>query len=257
MGIEYIIILLTMMKTHITDIVLIFAIISLFVYQIRHARQTYTNTKEAKDSCERMEKKSTKEEIPLSQRLVHTVRNSASINRKLDKIVWELDADRGWVYLFHNSGYDFLDQPFCKVTNTNESLTPGALSVMDLMKGIPIGSVACFIEYMLEGGEFRICDVEELKKTDRTAYLYFCNLGIKSTYAVMLYAPKTSETNGGYVNDGRQSKGEDPIGIVGIDYLKQKTELTNEQFNKKLHSSAMVIKGLLIEKQREEIEDHQ
>lgn len=254
MGIEYIILLLTAMKAHITDIVLIMAIVALFVYQMRNSKVTHTNTKEARDACDRMEKKANQTIPSISRRMISIVKSSATINRELDKMVWELDADRGWVYLFHNSGYDFIGQPFCKITNTNESLNPGAPSVMEMMKEIPVGSLACFIEYLLDYGEIRVPNIEQFKAKDRTAYSYFYNLGIYSTYAVMLYAPKVEENGDKKIGDGRQSRGEVPLGIVGVDYLKEQRDLDEFSF-KEFHSSAMIIKGLLLERRREEIED--
>jgi hypothetical protein len=188
----------------------------------------------------------------VSAHMTDIVRSSATVNRQLDKMVESLGADRGWVYLFHNSGYDFLGQPFAKVTNTNESLKPGTPSKISSMKDIPVGIMACYVESLLTDYEIRCPDIEKYKEYDQTAYVYLKESGIKSTYAVAIFAPKPEHTKPD--GSGRSSIGSIPLGFIGIDYLTKYRELSEEEF-KSVHDCAMVIKGLLIERRRNEVEE--
>ena len=256
MVVEYFLMILTTLESHFTDVVVVLAIVALFIYQRKEAKKTTKNTEQARNACDRMEKESQKTIPSVSSKMKEVVKNSATMNRELDKILWKVDADRGWIYLFHNSGYDFLGQPFAKITNTNESLTPGTPSLMSIMKDVPIGSMACFIEYLLENGEIRIPDIREFREKDKTVYSCFNNLGIKSTYSVMLFAPRVEESDEFTTLNGEQSKEGIPLGIIGVGYLKDYVELSDEEFEC-VYDSAMVIKGLLLQRRKEEIEDEE
>lgn len=208
-------------------------------------------SKRSAKSCEFTNERLTNTIPSVSRRIIDVVKNSASINRELNTILDDLEADRAYVYMFHNSGYDFMGQPFAKITNTNESVREGFASCMEKMKDIPIGIMANFVDMLLTNKEVHCRDVDIYKDTDKTAYAYLYNLGIRSTYTVAIFAPNQEHIrpNG----SGRNSLGDVPIGFVGIDYLRDKRSLEEDELQK-LHDRAMIIKGLLLERRSHEIE---
>lgn len=234
---------------YISDVTLII----IFGFMAFYTYKSKVDNKQTKESVKWLEEER-KNSIPaLSDKMKEVVKKSSTINQELDLMTGDLKADRGWLYLFHNTGYDFLGQPFARVTNTNESTAPGIDSKVSYMKDVPVGLLSCYVVNLVEHGKAFYPDVENIIDTDRTAYNYFSDAGIKSTYAICLFAPKVEHAGDDNIK-GYQSKGEIPLGFVGVDYIRNKKELDDEQL-KKLHEYVMVIKGLLVEQQKIEL-DH-
>lgn len=252
MIIDFILKLLFVFKDDFQGSLLIISIMALFIYQI-------VNTKRAKKAAEKSQEssdfilKNQRTTVPsISRHMSKIVKESATINRELDKIVYKLGADRGWVYLFHNSGYNFLGQPFAKVSNTNESLSPDVESLINIMKDIPIGILACYIEELINNAEIRCPDIEIYKEHDRTSYERFKSLKVKSFYAVTMFScPPDCYFD---PDKSKYLKEDIPLGFIGLDFVKEKKELNEEEI-KLLNDSAMTIKGLLIEQRREEFQN--
>lgn len=236
---------LSLAKGHVTDLVLLIV----FFFFWRSQKQIKESSKKSEEAFDRIEKTQSSYIPSISKRMTEIIKSSATINRQLDVLLEKLGADRGWVYIFHNSGCDFLGQPFAKITNTNESLKPGVKSVINKMKDIPVGVMACYIESLLNNKQIKCPDIEQYKGHDKTAYTYLKESGIKSTYTIALFIPRDDIH---MTEDGRNAIGEVPLGFVGIDFTRQKKELTEEEF-KEFHAAAMIIKGLLIERRNEEI----
>jgi len=234
--------LLTYGGKHFSDLVLI----AMFGFMLYY---TYKAKKENRKTREEIVEDRRRVIPALSEKMRSVVRRSAIVNRELDQMTGDLEADRGWLYVFHNMGYDFVGQPFAKVTNTNESTAPGIDSRLNQMKDVPIGLMSCFIDQMIEKGEVFYPNIEDIKESDRTAYNHLRRLNIKSTYAICLFCPRPEHMppNG----SDRSSKGDIPIGFVGVDYIKGKKELDDEEI-KKLKYHAMIIKGILMGKHEQE-----
>jgi len=230
-----------------TDVLLV----AMFGMMLYYTYKSKAEAKQTKESVDRLESYQMGKVPALSSRMKYVVKKSATVNRELDSMTGDLEADRGWLYLFHNMGYDFLGQPFAKVTNTNESVGPGIDSRIGQMRDVPIGLMSCFVDHMITHGQVYYPDVENLKETDKTAYNYLKEMGVKSTYAVCLFAPRPQhmKSNG----SDRSSKGDIPIGFVGVDYIRDKNELDHQKKDS-LHNHAMIIKGLLMERRRVELD---
>ena len=252
--IDFILMLLFAFRDNFESAVLIIAVVSLFIYQIINTRDAKKEAKKTKEIANDILRDQRTTISSISRHMSKIVRKSATINRELDKIVYTLGADRGFVYLFHNSGHNFLGQPFAKVSNTNESLAPGVGSLIDSMtsmKDIPVGILACYIEELLVNNEVRFSDAEDYKEHDRTTYERFKSLGIKSTYAVTMFS---SPPECYFISRKNEPfKTEIPLGFVGVDFTREKRELTDTEMEL-LRSASLTIKGLLIEQRREEIE---
>ena len=226
--------LLNIGKEHFTDSVLIICVVALFGYQIYQAHKTDKNSEEIKEACSLQFAKE-----KLSKQLVSIVKTSVSINKQLDCLIYNLCADRAQLYLFHNSGHDLLGQPFAKITNTNESATPGISPLIESRKDLPVGLLAYFVDNLLTNGEAKYCDIENLK--DDGLKRYFQAMNIKSSYAVAIFAPKEGE---GF-DTLRSSRGSIPLGFVCVDYVRKQKTLSNEEWQK-LHDIAMIIKGEVV-----------
>lgn len=220
-----------------------------FIFITISTFKSQKSNRETRESVNRIESTQLAKIPAVSRKMISIVKKSATINRELDKMVGKLGADRGWLYLFHNMGHDFLGQPFAKVTNTNESISPGIDSRIAYMRDIPIGVMSCYVDKLIENGEILCEDIEDYKENDKTAYSYLYNLGVKSTYSICIYAPRPEHKG----KKGKSSKGEIPLGFVGIDYLRSHKKLNDDEYQL-FHDYAMIIKGLLIERREVELD---
>jgi len=238
---EFLITLLSLTKEHFTDSVLIICVVALFGYQIYQSRQAKKYAEKASAEIEETKNACVVQYThePLSKQLVNLVKTSVNINKHLDRLLYDLCADRAQLYVFHNSGHDLLGQPFAKLTNTNESVTPGVDSILHLRKDLPIGLLAYFIDDLLDNEEANYPNVEEMG--DSGVVRYFKTMGIKSCYAIALFAPKKHE----FDNPTKSSKGSIPLGFVVVDYVRKTKDLTEIEKRRVLETS-MIIKGELV-----------
>lgn len=250
-AIEFILTLLATFKDNFEDYILIISIMFLFLYQVINTKIAKKASKKTHDISDIILKNQSETVPSISNYMFKIVGDSATINRELDKIVYKLGADRGSVYLFHNSGHNLLGQPFAKVSSTNESLSPGIGSLTNSMNNIPIGILSCYIEDLLKDSEIKCPDIENYKNYDKTTYERLKNLEIKSTYATTMFS-SSPECYLEQKSD-QNLKDDIPLGFICIDYIKKKKELTKEEMEL-LNNASMTIKGLLIEQRREELQ---
>lgn len=239
-------ILLRHLSQHTHDIVFAIILAALVYFQWHNVRYS----RRSAESCARTDEKLSNTIPSVSKRIIDVVKNSASVNRELGTILNDLEADRAYVYMLHNAGYNFIGQPFAKLTNTNEVVRNGFAPNIAQMKDIPVGVMSSFLSVLFEHKEIKCYDINNYKEHDWTAYSYLHNLGIKSTYTIAIFAPQDIHT----ISDGsgRSSLSAIPIGFVGIDYMRNVRALTNEEF-KTFHARVMIIKGLLLERSDHEI----
>lgn len=222
---------LNILKDYMSDILVVLCVLGLVLYQIRQSKFWFckNNIEDHKEY--------------LNRNIIKLVKESACINKELSEILYKLGADRAWVYVFHNSGSNTFGQPFAKVTNTNEVAAIGLPSLLPNRKDVPVGLMASYIERLLEDRE--LCcpysaGTTHENESDKYINNYLNSMGIKSSYAIALFA--TRDPKIGNYQEVDQSH---PLGFVGIDYLRKERELTTEEWNK-LHGTAMIIKGFML-----------
>lgn len=173
---------------------------------------------------EKMEKK--KKDILTESIVLNTL-----ISNKVEEIKEQYKADRVWVEQFHNGGTFYpTGKSIQKFSMFYEVVNPGVESIQQKFQQIPISLFSHSINHLLEHEIIRIPDFkDESIHTYGLKYVAEEN-GVKSSYT---FAIKTIE--------GKF------IGILGLDYVKRKTVLSNEEINALL-VEATTIGGVLNKK---------
>ena len=163
-----------------------------------------------------------KEEKP--DMVLETLKVSELVMTKLDHLKDEYKADRVWVAQFHNGGnYYPTGKSMAKFSIIYESVASSVPSIQPNFHNIPVNLFSRSINQLLENETIEISDFKD--ETVATFGLKYIaeDTGCKSGY---LFAIKCIE--------GRF------IGMLGIDYTKKKTKLTEESVNHLLVQSTSV-----------------
>lgn len=156
--------------------------------------------------------------------VMDTLRVSELINQKIDHIKEEFDADRVWVSQFHNGGNFYpTGRSMAKFSIMYETVGQYAQSVQTNFKNIPVNLFSKSINELLNNDAIEISDyTNEEIPTFGLKYVAE-ETGCKSSY---LFAIKTIEDKF--------------IGILSIDYTKNKKSLTDEEINHlQVHASSI------------------
>ena len=163
-----------------------------------------------------------KEEKP--DMVLETLKVSELVMTKLDHIKEEFKGDRVWVAQFHNGGNFYpTGKSMAKFSIIYESVGPSVTSIQGNFHNIPVNLFSRSINQLLENDTIEIPDFKD--ETVATFGLKYIaeDTGCKSGY---LFAIKCIE--------GRF------IGMLGIDYTKKKTKLTEESINHLLVQSTTI-----------------
>ena len=167
----------------------------------------------------RLDKKAEKPDMVLE-----TLKVSELVMTKLDHIKDEYKGDRVWVAQFHNGGNFYpTGKSMAKFSIIYESVAPSVSSIQGNFHNIPVNLFSRSINQLLEHDIIEIPDFKD--DTVATFGLKYIaeDTGCKSGY---LFAIKCIE--------GRF------IGMLGIDYTKKKTKLTEETVTQLLVQSTSI-----------------
>jgi hypothetical protein len=156
--------------------------------------------------------------------VLETLKVSELVMTKLDHIKEEFKADRVWVAQFHNGGNFYpTGKSMAKFSIIYESVGASVQSIQGNFHNIPVNLFSRSINHLLEKDTIQISDFKD--ETVATFGLKYIaeDTGCKSGY---LFAIKCIE--------GRF------IGMLGIDYTKKKTKLTEESVNNLLVQSTTI-----------------
>lgn len=152
------------------------------------------------------QKKNSKD--PLSESL----KINSLITDKLDTIKNEIESDRIWLIQFHNGGHFYpTGKSIQKFSMVYELINPGMVSCQHQFQNIPASLFSKTINELYNGN---IIKVEDLEKNPHNYGLtnVIAESGTKSTYIFPVVSIK-----------------DEFVGIVGIDYMREKTSLNDNQ----------------------------
>lgn len=167
----------------------------------------------------RLDKKSEKPDMVLE-----TLKVSELIMSKIEHIKEEFKAERVWVAQFHNGGNFYpTGKSMAKFSIIYESVAPSVSSIQPNFHNIPVNLFSRSINQLLENETIEISDFKDATVATFGLKYIAEDTGCKSGY---LFAIKCIE--------GRF------IGMLGIDYIKRKTKLTEESVNHLLVQSTSI-----------------
>jgi len=140
---------------------------------------------------------------------------SELVNTKIDSIKEEIKADRVWITQFHNGGNFYpTGKSMAKFTMMYETVNGGVTSIQNNFQNIPVNLFSKSINQLLEGDTIIIPDFKD--ETIATYGLKYIadESGCKSGY---LFSIKTIDDKF--------------VGVLGVDYVKRKNKLTQEEIN--------------------------
>jgi len=156
--------------------------------------------------------------------IVDALRVSELVTHKIDEIKEGINADRVWITQFHNGGYFYpTGKSIAKFSIMYETVNTGVSSIQTNYQNIPVHLFSKSLNQLVTGDLIEIPDF-----TDVTVATYGLRYaaeesGCKSSY---LFAIKAI--------DGKF------IGVLGIDYTKNKTQLDDEVItNIMIHASSL------------------
>jgi hypothetical protein len=156
--------------------------------------------------------------------VVDALRVSELITHKIDEIREGINADRVWVTQFHNGGHFYpTGKSITKFSIMYETVNTGVSSVQTNYQNIPVHLFSKSLNQLVISDSIEIPDFSDV--TIATYGLRYAaeESGCKSSY---LFAIKTI--------DGKF------IGVLGIDYTKNKTQLDDEVItNIMIHASSL------------------
>ena len=166
---------------------------------------------------DKLEKKPVKPDMVLE-----TLKVSQLIMTKLDHIKEEFKSDRVWVTQFHNGGNFYpTGKSMAKFSIMYEVVGGGISSVQPNFHNVPVNLFSRPINQLLEKDSIEIPDYKDEEVATYGLKYIAEDTGNKSGY---LFAIKTIE--------GRF------IGMLGLDYTKRKTKLSEDDIHHLLQHSA-------------------
>lgn len=140
---------------------------------------------------------------------------SELVNSKIDVIRDEFKADRIWITQFHNGGNFYpTGKSMAKFTMMYETVNGSVVSIQNNFQNIPVNLFSKSINQLLEEDTIIIPDFkDETVATYGLKYIADEN-GCKSGY---LFSIKTIDDKF--------------VGVLGVDYVKRKNKLTQEEIN--------------------------
>jgi hypothetical protein len=156
--------------------------------------------------------------------VVDALRISELVTHKIDEIKDGLKADRVWVTQFHNGGHFYpTGKSITKFSIMYESVGTGVSSVQSNYQNIPVHLFSKSLNQLVTADSIEIPDFEDVAIATYGLKYAAEESGTKSAY---LFAIKTI--------DGKF------IGVLGIDYTKNKVKLDDEVINNiMIHASSL------------------
>lgn len=151
------------------------------------------------------------------------------IGSRLDSIKEHYIADRVWISQFHNGGHFYpTGKSIAKFSVFYETVNPDVPSIQNTFHNVPVALFARSINQLLENDSIKVEDYSN-KEVD--------------TYGLK-YVAEESKTRSQYLFAVKTFEGKF-IGILGVDYVKRKRTLHEDELTD-LKVSAASIGGILI-----------
>lgn len=154
------------------------------------------------------------------------------INEKIyDEILGDLsalDADRVFVYLYHNGGVSSSGLFFQRMSCICEVVNSGVLPVSDKSQSLYKGTYATLCKSLADTGEWIVEDTEDLSSVDGFLYQRLVADHTESAYYKVL----------------KDSQGR-PVGFVGVDYCSINEQISTSMIMDVLTSSSYKIASLV------------
>lgn len=156
--------------------------------------------------------------------VVEALKVSELVTHKMDEIKEGLKADRVWITQFHNGGHFYpTGKSITKFSIMYESVSTGVSSIQSSYQNIPVHLFSKSLNQLVTADLIEISDFEDPKIATYGLRYAAAESGCKSGY---LFAIKTIDDKF--------------IGVLGIDYTKNKTKLDDEVINNiMIHASSL------------------
>ena len=158
-----------------------------------------------------------------------TLRVSELITHSIDEIREEFKADRVWITQFHNGGNFYpTGKSMAKFSVIYETVNVNVTSIQTNFRNIPVNLFSKSINELLDNDKIVIPDYK-----DETIATY----GLK-------YIAETTDCKSGYLF-AIKTIDDKFIGTLGLDYTKQKLNLSQQSINE-IEKHASVLGGVLM-----------
>jgi len=149
---------------------------------------------------------------------------SEQVNHKLEEIKEEIKADRVWVTQFHNGGTFYpTGKSITKFSVVYEVVGPSTMSIQSNFQNIPVSLFSKSLNELLQNDVILINDYKDVTVATYGLKYIAEESGCKSNY---LFAIKTIDDKF--------------VGVLGLDFVKKKVTLSEEQINyMKVQSSTL------------------
>lgn len=158
--------------------------------------------------------------------IIEYTKKNQNVEKAIRFALTELDADRVHIYEFHNGDHFYSGNHQQKFSCTYEALSAGVSSEALNLQDLRVSTFNQFIHKVVNDFKFEISDVEKLN--DSLLRNWLESRGIASSFS---FPVRTLNKN--------------VIGIINIDFTKQKEKLTEEEVNFIIQQSK-IIGGYLI-----------
>lgn len=126
------------------------------------------------------------------------------INNRLEKVKEILKADRVQVYDFHNGGHYANGRSALKTSCSYEVLRAGVKGHQKELQSVPLSCIPVFIRTLLNEGELKFNDLEQLKDVMPATYELKKSQDVMSFYDIVL-----------------SNKYGEPIGFLALQYCQK------------------------------------
>lgn len=127
---------------------------------------------------------------------------NSKIKNAIEAFRQKVDADRVYIFEYHNGESNLNGLPFAKVSATYEILKPGVSSYKSRLQGIPSGLILEFNQNLLTNKQISVPNITDYKDIDPVGNSVLIRPDAKSFYVALI------NNISGY-----------PIGFIGMDYI--------------------------------------
>lgn len=127
---------------------------------------------------------------------------NSKIKNAIEAFRQKVDADRVYIFEYHNGESNLNGLPFAKVSATYEILKPGVSSYKSRLQGIPSGLILEFNQNLLTNKQISVPNITDYKDIDPVGNSVLIRPDAKSFYVALI------NNINGY-----------PIGFIGMDYI--------------------------------------
>lgn len=154
---------------------------------------------------------------------------NTKIKNAIESFRRKMDADRVYIFEYHNGESNLNGLPFAKVSATYEILKPGVSSFKSRLQGIPSGLILEFNQNLLTNKHISVPNIIDYKDIDPVGNSVLIRPDAKSFYVALI------NNINGY-----------PIGFIGMDYIcRQSGKEEADKAIKELKAISLQIGSLL------------